>query len=638
MLRGIHKASANWLGRVVMGIILGLIAISFAIWGVGDMFRGFGQSTVAKVGNTEIRVETFRQSYQDRIQQLSRQLGRPILPAQARALGLDRQLLATTVAETVLDERARSLRLALSDAEVARRIMEDPNFKGITGQFERTRFDQLLRQAGFTEIRFLAEQRRTSVRQQLIGTVSGDLIAPKAAAEAFNRYQNEQRSIEYVRLDRAQAGEIADPAPEVLAKYFDERKVMFRAPEYRKVNLLVLTPATLASSVEVSDADLRKAYEDRKAKYDTAERRHLHQIVFPNLDEAKAAAEKLSKGASFADLAAERGLKDADIDLGTIAKSSMVDRAAADAAFALKDGEVTAPVEGRFGIALVRVLKIEPGQTRSFEDVAAELKQEVASERARSAMSSLHDKVEDERLGGSSLAEIATKLKLSIRTIDAVDRSGRTPDGVAIADLPQGVDVLPSVFTADTGPDHDPLQVPGSGGYVWYEVMDIKAARERSLDEVKDQLLTRWRDEEIATRLRAKATEMLDKVKAGTPFPEVAAANNLTMEWRPGLKRGNPPAGISARALDEIFRAPKDAVAVADGATPTERIVFRVNEITMPTFDPESAEAKRIDEALRRSLQEELLNQYIARLEKEIGVTINQAALNQVNGASSTQN
>ena len=136
MLRGIHKASANWLGRAVMGVVLGLIAISFGIWGIGDIFRGFGQSTLAKVGSTEIRIDTFRNMYQERLQQLGRQIGRPILPDQARALGLDRQLLGQVISETLLDERARALKLGISDAEVARRVTDDPNFKGLTGQFE----------------------------------------------------------------------------------------------------------------------------------------------------------------------------------------------------------------------------------------------------------------------------------------------------------------------------------------------------------------------------------------------------------------------------------------------------------------------------------------------------------------------
>ena len=192
--------------------------------------------------------------------------------------------------------------------------------------------------------------------------------------DALNRYQNEQRTIEYVMLDRAQAGDIPAPTPEELAKYFEERKVLFRAPEYRKVLLLVLTPAELASTFEISDADLKKAYEERKARYVTARAPPDPANPFPNIEEARAAAERIAKGTTFAALAAERGLKEADIDLGTVTQSAMVDRAVADAAFALKEGEVSAPVEGRFGVVLVQVAKIEPSTTKPFEEVAAELK------------------------------------------------------------------------------------------------------------------------------------------------------------------------------------------------------------------------------------------------------------------------
>src|ERR1700710_2576718 len=148
MLRGIHKASSNWIGRAVMGVILGLITISFGIWGIGDIFRGFGANTVATVGSTEIRLDTFRQLYQDRMQQISRQVNRPIPPEQARALGIDRQLLGEVISETAMDERARALRLNMSDAEVARLITEAPTFKGISGQFERARFESVLRNMG----------------------------------------------------------------------------------------------------------------------------------------------------------------------------------------------------------------------------------------------------------------------------------------------------------------------------------------------------------------------------------------------------------------------------------------------------------------------------------------------------------
>src|SRR5207237_7428120 len=140
---------------------------------------------------------------------------------QARALGLDRQFLSQMIAEAALDERARQLGLNLSDAEVAREITADPNFRGPTGQFDSFRFQQMIRAAGFTEARYAAEQRRHALRRELADTVSGGLSAPKSLADAVNRYQNEQRTVDFVALDRAQAGDLTAPAPEVLAKYYD---------------------------------------------------------------------------------------------------------------------------------------------------------------------------------------------------------------------------------------------------------------------------------------------------------------------------------------------------------------------------------------------------------------------------------
>src|SRR3954469_12620287 len=156
MLRGIRKASSNWLGRAVMGVVLGMIAISFAIWGIGDIFRGFGRSTVAKIGSTAVTPAQFPPMYTDRRQQLGRELGRPTTPDQARLLRLDQQLAGQLVAEAALDQRARQLRLNVSDAEVARQITNDPTFKSTTGQFDHARFEQIIRGAGFTEQRFTA--------------------------------------------------------------------------------------------------------------------------------------------------------------------------------------------------------------------------------------------------------------------------------------------------------------------------------------------------------------------------------------------------------------------------------------------------------------------------------------------------
>jgi peptidyl-prolyl cis-trans isomerase D len=610
-----------------MGAVVAVLVVSFAIWGIGDIFRGFGRSSLAKIGKTEVTIEQFRQIYTEKLQLFSRQIGRPITLEQARALGIDRQITRQIIDEILLDERVRTLRLGISDAEIARRIMLIPAFQGPNGQFERQRFVEALRNAGFTEQRFVAEQRRETLRQQLVGTIAGAPIAPTAMVEAADRYQNEQRTIEYVLFDRAQAGEAAAPAPDVLAQYFEPRKAQFRAPEYRKVVIVALLPAERARWMEISDEDLKRAYEERKVRLATPERRQIQQIVFPKADEARAASERIAKGETFEAIAKERGLAEKDIDLGTVARAAMLDRVVADAAFALKEGEVSAPVQGRFGTVLLRVTKIEPEKVPTFEEATEQLRTDLANERVKSEITAIYDKVEDERSLGKPLAETAEKLKLEARTIE-IDRSGRDPQNQPVSNLPQQQRLVSGAFTADIGTDNDPLQV--DGGYVWYEVSGITPERDRTLDEVKDQVEARWREDEVANRLRTKAATFLDKVKGGTALAEAAAADNLKVETRAEIKRASSAPPLTERTLDAIFRTAKDAVGSAQAEQPGEQLVFRVTGVVEPTTDLASEESKRLRGALNNAMAGDVQAEYLQLLEREIGVTINERALRQV--------
>src|SRR5262249_19201936 len=130
MLRGLRKASSNWLGKAVMAMVVGFLIISFGIWGIGDIFRGGHVSTVAKVGRSELSVDQFRNRYNEQLQQFSRQIGRPISPALAQSLGIEQQVLSQTIADMALDERARQLGLGLSNEEITRQIMSNPAFQG----------------------------------------------------------------------------------------------------------------------------------------------------------------------------------------------------------------------------------------------------------------------------------------------------------------------------------------------------------------------------------------------------------------------------------------------------------------------------------------------------------------------------
>jgi len=210
--------------------------------------------------------------------------------------------------------------------------------------------------------------------------------------------------------------------------------------------------------------------------------------------------------------------------------------------------------------------------------------------------------------------------------------------GKQVEGLPSGVDVIAPAFAADVGVDAEPLQIPG-GGYVWFDVTGVTPARERSLDDVRAQVEERWRNDEVSKRLRAKATEMADKLKAGTPFADVAAAESLPVQTTFGLKRaGNRNVPISTQVVGAVFQTAKDAAAIAEGNSPGEWTVFRVTDITVADFDAASPEVKRIADQMRRSLTEDVLAQYVQRLQTDIGATIYQDALRRVASGSTDQN
>src|SRR6516225_10097635 len=201
MLRGLRKASENWLGKIVMAVVVGGLIIAFGIWGIGDIFRGFGLSTVATIGRTEIPIAEFQGRYNDQVQLFGRQMGRPISPEQARAFGIEQQLLGQMIAFAALNERARKLRLGVSDAELVKRITENPAFRGLNGSFDQNLFLQRIRDSGFSEQRFMIEQRQGTLRRQLADAIGGEIATPQAAAAALDHYSEEERSIDYVALD-----------------------------------------------------------------------------------------------------------------------------------------------------------------------------------------------------------------------------------------------------------------------------------------------------------------------------------------------------------------------------------------------------------------------------------------------------
>lgn len=631
MLRGLRKAGQTLVGKIIATIFFGALIVSFAIWGIGDIFRATPPTTVAKVGSTDISVFQMQNAYNTELQRLGRQFRTVISPQQAKAFGLDQQVLSSLITEAVMAEQAKKLGLSVSDQLIASTILEDPAFKGADGQFNRAMFDQVLRNASLTEAGFVGEQRKAMTRIHLAEAIAGDITIPQAAREAMHRYSSERRAASYVVLTPATAGEIPAPTNEQLQSFFNERKSAFQAPEYRAVAVLALDASAVAKPDSVSEADARQRYEQEKAKFGTPERRTIQQISFPSQEEAGAASKKIKEGATFDAIAAERNVPAQDLELGTFTKAEMLDQAVAAAAFALEQGAVSEPIAGRFGPVIVRVTQVQPEAVRPFEEVAAEIRKEIAESRAKSELESTHDAIEDMRAGARPLADIAKEKGLTLVQIPAVDASGMDKAGKPVEVASRDA-VVKAAFASDIGVDNEALRT--NGGYVWFDVTGIEPTREKTLDEVRDQVVALWRSDEIAQRLSEKARQLTERIEKGETIEAIAQELNLPAKTATDLARSTAKDDLTAEAVNRLFAVPTGkAGSTSNGAD--ARAVFKVTAATVPAFAATSPEAQRIDTQLRNSMGNDLLDEYIAQIRQELGVTINQQALRQATGGES---
>ncbi len=643
MLSGMRKASKNWLGRTVMSLIMGLLIISFGLFGISSWLGSTTQSALAKVGNSEISFETFRSAFETELKNLARAYNRQITTDQAKAAGIDQQILNRMMTDLTLDEQVKRSNLHISDDFTVKKLVANPLFRTKDGQLDRARLSEAASRNGFSDNGFVSAQGAMSLRQQLVEAVSGGVQAPKTLVEAMNRQKNEERAITFIRLTSSNLA--AQPAPDEskLLAYYNDHKFEFKFPEFRKVNLINLGLADFVGDVSVTEDDLKLAYEDAVAagSFGKLEKRSFEQIVFNDFAEAKAVSNKIKSGANFDEILKERSLKAEDVTLKSQLKSDIIDKDVAEEAFKLKKNTISAPVTGVFGFTIIHMLDIEPGNVKPFEQVkstleanAKELKIRLNTE-AREKLDAAHDSIEDLRSSGKSLAEIATALNFNIKTLDSVNQAGMDKNGlqVLVADLQT---TIPALFSAAIGADTEVIRTR-DGSYMWFEIANIEIERERSFEEVKTSVSTAWLADETNRQMTNLASDAVKKLNDGTAFGDIAKAYNLKTENRAKITRATQLFGegqtVSA-LLVQIFATPTHSHGQARVERSSDRIIFKVIDAYVPQNSTNDTETKTFNAKLDALYSDNLVNQYVKASQLELGAKVNYQLLNSAIGAN----
>lgn len=620
MLQTISNFTQGRYGKFFATLLFGLLIASFGIWGMNTGLQDRHSTTLVSVNGVPISKQAFHSAYQGQIDLLTRYLNASPTPEQLESFAIGPQILVRLVAETLADQQTLSLNMTLPLEAIWASVVRSPSFKDSTGQFNKDLFEQALRNSGNTKTSFLDGEKRALLRQQLAETLVAGLVPPKSLEQAVHRHVAEERTLQYFTLPLEAVGPTPAPNLSTLEAYFDEHKLKFRAPEYRRAVLLEVSPTRLVPPDSLSQGEVRSHYSAQKeTRFTLPERRHVQQVIFPSLDQAQKAYEKIKTGVSFERIVEDMRMSVADSTLGTaLAKSDIVDGKIAEAAFSLTPGGVSLPVEGTFGPALVRVLKILPSEVKPYEAVERILREEISTKRGTALLQERITTIEDQLASAKSLENIGADLAIAPITIET-DIIGRTAKGLLIESIPSLPEILPALFRAPVHSDQEPVRLQ-NGGFVWFSVTHIAPPRDRALEEVRPMVLKAWENQERSKRLETLAQNLLVRWQKGESPRVLAASVKAPLEVKPVTRgtelEGKVPAQLVRRAFQTSVG--HHAVVPVELDDSESRALFLVKSASVPPSRAPLEEEARFAEAFPQEFLFDYLNSLRVKMDVQL--------------------
>ena len=627
MLNALRTGSQTWTGKVILVIAAAALVIGL---GFGDVFRGGGSdSSIAMVGDVEISSARFEAEFRremSRVQQRSPTLTRE----QAISMGLADQVLQSLIGEALIEEEANSLQVNVADTMVRDEILEQGVFSSENGDFDRTRYEQILRQNGLTP-EIYEERIRAGIRSdQLIDSVTGDRPAPRTLSDVLYKFRNEARSARIAIVPKNTSYNIGTPSSADIQTYYEAHPDRFTAPEYRAITYLLLTPESLIDEIELSEDDLRAEYNGRAAAYDVPERRDIRQVLSPDEELIREGRTMLNSGRSFEEVSeslAKRG--GTALNMGGIERASLPIEAG-DIVFKLAEGEASDAVKTPLGWHLFQVDKVTPATRSSFDDIREDLHLELAYDAAIDSLYRLSTVLEDELAGGASLEQAGQVIGIDSMTIPSVDSSGSSASGgpSALYEIADGQEILLTAFDTEINQEST-LVESAAGNYFILRVDNITPPELRSLDSTREQVVAGWQAEARANQAQRAAEHLAKRVQGGESLSAIAKTKHYDVVLASDLLRDSVPAnrGVSQEIIAGLFSQQPGSPEPVVGEVTEGFSVAILTKVTAAEPNRNKALAKRFRIKIGRERRNDISALYRFSLSTQHQVSTNQTAL-----------
>jgi len=613
--------------------IIALIVLSFVFAGVGSYLTSSGTTAVATVNGEEISAQELERAYQNQRAQMESQFGESIaqlFSSEQYLADFRKNVLDRLIAEKLIQQQAADMGLRVSDKQIRETITQMPEFQ-FGGQFDNERFQAILRQNGFQVADFRDYLRIQMTQNQLTAALTNSSFALDGEVEQANALQRQTRDAKYAMVNADAFADSVEVTDADVDAFYNNNIASFDTQEQIKLAYVKLSVEDLKSRVSVDDDAVRTYYDNNISSYGKEEERRVSHILIDAGEDADAARQKaeslkaeLDNGADFAALAeansddtfsAENG---GDLDFIT---PEMMDPAFDEAAFALQNvGDVSGVVETDFGFHIIKLTDLREAQVKSFDEVAAEIRDTLLYDAAMEKYFELQN----------TMAEIAFEVPDTLEDVSgAVDLPVQETElfsqNTAPAELsaPALLEVAFSPELIEEGLNSDIIELDDEN-IVVVRVVEHLPQRTQSLDEVRASIEASVKAEKAKEAAEAWVFEIAQKVRAGESVDDILAAKSVTWETAAAVPRAG---GTLARAIvDTLFSLALEGDDKVDVATTASGDVAIVE---LEAVNPAPVLEAELGESLRQRLAQvegqRLYQQYVDALRAKADVTVSAA-------------
>jgi peptidyl-prolyl cis-trans isomerase D len=599
MLTLFRKFARSW----VSAIIIGLLVIAFAAFGLTDTFRGVAADSVAKVGKQGISQREYRAEFDRLLKRAKTESKRDVTIEEAAKEGLDSAVIERMVGDRAFAALTNSLGLFVGKAVVQSEIAKIPGFQDPrTQRFSSEIYAQALNENNYTPQAFEASVRGDLSRQALTLAASSGFRAPRVFSSQTLAFGTERREVTVVPVSAALAGPPRQPTDAQLAALYEENKQALTRPETRALTLAVASLADYQAKAVVDEAQVNQIFERNKARASTPAKRSVVQISAPDKAKADQAAARLRAGEAPAAIATALGLG-APITLTDVAQTGIPDENVAKAAFAAANGAVDVVAAKLQPFAAFKVTSVTAAKEATLAEIGPEIRTQLRTAAAGEAMTTATEAYDAAIADGSTLEVAAQKAGFKIIKIAGIVADGRSvTDGQPVAELAEAPAILRDIFTGAKGDVSDLASLPGDR-YISVRIDTITPAAAPPIAQIRPQLVGEWLRRDVGTRLKVRADEILAEAKR-TSLEAAAAKFNLpVLRQAAPLQRGQGGQELSTA----VFSAKKGDIIAAQTANGVEYAIVRIENILRDDDARVPERMTQAETAVRASVQRDLI-------------------------------